>query len=170
MRYSFITGRALKMAGISMSLLSAVFFISCDSQRTYEDNFEFNDRTWKVTEEPRFNFTIADTSLRYNLYYNVRNSLAYPYARIFVMYHLYDSTGKELSRKLVMSDLFDQKTGRPLGDSGLGDVYDHQFPLLQHYPLKIPGNYSVKLDQFMRLDTLQGVIAIGIRVEKELDK
>lgn len=149
-------------------LFSLSFLISCDSRRIYEDNLEFKDRTWKVTEEVRFNFTIPDTARRYNLYYNVRNTLDYPYARIFITYHLYDSTGSELTKKLVFHDLFDQKTGRPLGDSGLGDLYDHRFPLLEHRRFGYRGKYSIKLDQFMRQDTLQGVAAVGVRVEEDI--
>ena len=147
--------------------LVALFLLlgSCDSERVFEDNVEFSDRAWKVTEEPRFNFIIPDTSRRYNLYYNVRNSLDYPYARIFVTYHLYDSNGSELAKKLLFNDLFDQKTGRPFGDSGLGDLYDHRFTILEKRKLNYKGKYSIKLDQLNRQDTLKGVVAVGIRVE-----
>ena len=148
-------------------IIAGLFLVSCDSHRVYEDNIEFSDRNWKVTEEPRFDFTISDTVARYNLYYNVRNSLTYPYARIFITYHLYDSMGKEITKKLVNHDLFDQKTGRPFGNSGLGDLYDHQFLLLKQHAFPAKGKYSVKLDQLMRRDTLQGVLAVGIRVEKD---
>ena len=151
-----------------MSLLLIGLLLSCDSKRLYEDNLEFSDRTWKVIEEPRFNFVISDTSVRYNLYCNVRNTLDYPYSRIFITWHLYDSTGRELTKKLALRELFDQKTGRPLVESGVGDLYDHQFMLLEHYPFLYPGKYAVKLDQFMRQDTLQGVIAVGVRVEKDI--
>ena len=153
-------------AAIGMVALTFIF-TACDSDRVFEDNLEFKDRTWKVTDEARFNFTIPDTTFRYNVYYNVRNSLDYPYARIFITYHLYDSAGSELSKKLIFQDLFDQKTGRPLGDSGLGDLYDHQFSILEHRHFEYRGKYSIKLDQFMRQDTLQGVVAVGVRVEKE---
>ena len=152
---------------LAFFFLVGALLTSCDNQRVFEDNFEFSDRTWKITEEPRFDFTISDTTARYNLYYNVRNSLTYPYSRIFVTYHLYDSTGREITKKLVNHDLFDQKTGRPFGNSGLGDLYDHQFPLLKQYAFPAKGKFSVKLDQLMRKDTLQGVLAVGIRVEKE---
>jgi len=57
-------------------------------QSVYENNLEFSDRTWKVTEEPRFEFTVPNPADRYNLYYNVRNSLDFPYARMFVTWHL----------------------------------------------------------------------------------
>ena len=146
-------------------LLLATLLISCDSNRVYENNTEFADRSWKVIEEPRFEFKVSDTTARYNLYYNVRNTLDYPYARIFVTYHLYDSTGKELFKKLIYNDLFDQKTGRPFGESGLGDLYDHQFAVLNHYRFHFPGKYSMKLDQLMRQDTLKGIIAVGVRIE-----
>jgi gliding motility-associated lipoprotein GldH len=145
-------------------LLGSVF--SCDNNRVYEANVEFKDRSWKVIEEPRFDFNISDTSSTYNIYYNVRNSLDYPNSRIFVTWHLYDSSGRELVKKLVFNHLFDEKTGRPLGDSGLGDLYDHRFPILEKYSFSSPGKFSFKLDQFSRQDTLQGIIAVGVRVEK----
>ena len=147
-------------------LLFSSLMVSCDNSRVFEANHEFNSRAWNSTEEPRFEFAIGDTTQRYNVYFNVRNSLNYPFSRIFITYHLYDSVGKELARKLVNNDLFDLKTGQPLGDSGLGDLYDHQFPLLKSHRFNSPGKYSIKLDQFMRQDTLQGVIAVGIRIEK----
>src|SRR5258708_7573620 len=88
--------RKTGIAAYYLSLVVCFILSACDSDRIYEDNREFKDRVWKVIEEPRFDFAIADTSQRYNLYYNVRNSLEYPYARIFITYHLFDSTGKEL--------------------------------------------------------------------------
>ena len=147
-------------------LVLTALLISCDSQRVYDNSIQFEDRTWKVVEEPRFEFTIMDTTQTYNLYYSIRNSLDYPYARIFVTYHLYDSVGKEITKKLLFNDLFDQKTGAPFGESGLGDLYDHRFPILHMHPFGYPGKYSLKLDQFTRQDTLKGVVAVGVRVEK----
>lgn len=157
--------RSLSFA-IGIGSLFILGLNSCDSNRLYEDNVEFKNRAWRVIEEPRFEFAVADTAQRYNIYYNVRNSLDYPFARIFVTYHLYDSTGKELSKKLVYNDLFDEKTGQPCGESGLGDLYDHRFMLLGQYRFSHSGKYAVKLDQLMRQDTLTGVIAVGVRVEK----
>ncbi len=155
---------AFRFSGVLIIL--GIWLTACDNTRVYEQNVSFEDRAWKVTEEPRFEFTVSDTSQRYNLYYNVRNSLDYKWARIFITYHLYDSTGFEMTRKLVKNDLFDEKTGKPFGDSGIGDLYDHQFSLLQNYTFPHKGTYTVKLDQMMRQDTLTGVLAVGIRLER----
>ncbi len=139
--------------------------VACDDSRVYEYNQDFADRAWKVSDTPRFEFVIKDLGKKYNLYYNVRNSLDYPFARLFVQYSLEDSTGAALQKKLVSEFLFDQKTGQPHGSSGLGDVYDHRFLLLNDYEFKRPGKYRMKLEQFMRMDTLHGVLAVGVRVE-----
>ena len=112
-----------------------------------------------------FEFAIADPGKQYNVMYNVRNSLDYPFSRLFISYSLEDSAGTVLQKKLLSSFLFDQKTGRPEGNSGLGDVFDHQFPLLAQYTFPLSGKYRIKLQQFMRKDTLTGILSVGVRVE-----
>jgi gliding motility-associated lipoprotein GldH len=142
-----------------------LFLASCDKARVFEDNREFKQRFWTVNDEPSFRFVIDDSTSTYNVYYNVRNSLQYDWDRIFVTYTLSDTSGAELSRKLVYHDLFDP-TGRPLGDSGIGDLYDHQFPLLNGFRFPRRGTYTIRLTQFTRQDTLRGVLAVGVRVER----
>lgn len=145
--------------------VGCLLFASCDSQRVYEDNKEFNQRIWVVSDEPTFGFLITDSLQSYNLYYNIRNSLQYDWDRVFVTYTLLDSAGQQLASKLVYNQLFDQ-TGRPLGESGLGDLYDHQFPLEKGYRFPYRGRFAIRLTQFSRQDTLRGVLAVGIRVER----
>ncbi len=140
-------------------------FAACDSNRVYEENIYFKDRTWKITEPAQLDFVISDTTQRYNLYLDVRNSLDYPYSRLFVNYNLYAPSGQEISKKMISEYLFDQKTGKPKGSSGLGDVYDHQFVFLHNYSFPKPGKFKINFEQFMRQDTLQGILAVGLRVE-----
>lgn len=149
-----------------LTMASCLLFSACDTNRIYEYNKDFNDRTWKLKDTTVFDFKIKDIGIKYNVYYNVRNTIDYPYARLFVNYSLMDSLGKTLSKNMVVKDLFDQKTGSPHGTSGLGDIYDHQFLLLENFEFNRQGKYLLKLEQFMRQDTLLGVVAVGVRVEK----
>jgi gliding motility-associated lipoprotein GldH len=153
---------------ICLLLIAYSLLFSCDSNRVYEDNIEFKDRAWKITEPAQLEFDITDTTKHYNLYMDVRNSLDYPYARLFVNYNLLDPAGTELSKKMISEYLFDQKTGKPNGSSGLGDIYDHQFLFLEKHSFHKLGKYKVKFEQFMRQDTLQGVLAVGLRVEQSM--
>jgi len=154
------------MKYIFFLFFSLLLLAGCDSNRVFEEYTEFNDRVWKINNVASFEFEIKDASKKYNLYYNVRNSLDYPFARLFVQCALLDSTGTELSKKLVSNFLFDQKTGRPLGRSGLGDVFDNQFILLENQEFKTPGIYRIQLEQFNRQDSLLGILAVGLRVEQ----
>jgi gliding motility-associated lipoprotein GldH len=143
---------------------TVLFLAGCDSSRIFEDYKEFEDRTWKINDPAVFEFQINDVSKKYNLYYNVRNSLDYPVSRIFVNYLLTDSAGNEIAKQLKSDFLF-EKDGQPLGRSGLGDVYDNQFLLLGNHRFEKSGTYRFRLEQFSRYDTLAGILAVGIRVE-----
>jgi len=142
-----------------------VLLNGCDSNRVFEKNVEFNDRTWKIAAPANFEFQIKDASKKYNLLLDVRNSIEYPYARLFVNYDL-KSDSASLSKELISVYLFDQKTGKPFGESGIGDIYDHQFPILNNHVFKKAGNYQMSFQQFMRQDTIPGILAIGLRVEE----
>lgn len=140
--------------------------VSCDEERIYEKNTDFSSRQWAVSQKPEFQFEINDTAQAYNLYCNVRNSLDYPFARIFVTFYLRDSAGVLLDKALVHQLLFDEKTGEPHGESGLGDIYDHRIALKTNHHFPYTGFYQIALEQFMRTDTLAGILAVGVRVEK----
>ena len=147
-------------------LLVIIFFVvlvGCDSSRVFEDNKDFSKKVWALNDTVSFEFQIQKEGL-FNVQCDIRNTLDYPYSRIFVNYTLEDSTHKVLVTKLVANYLFDVKTGEPNGDSGIGDIYDHRFALESR---KFgAGKYFVKLQQYMRTDTLQGILAAGVRVEK----
>jgi gliding motility-associated lipoprotein GldH len=147
-------------------LISAVCFTSCDDTRVYEKNTDFEQSAWMASFKPEFDFKVPDTAQRYNLYCNIRNSVAYPYSRIFFNYYLQDSIGLTLNKELVNYTLFDARTGKPAGTSGLGDIYDHQIPIRKNHKFPYAGTHKIKFEQFMRKDTLDGVFAVGVRVER----
>lgn len=138
---------------------------SCDSDRLFEQNVTLENRYWRIDEPVTFDFKVEDSSKPYTIYYNVRNSLEYPYARLFIQYTLSDSTGLQIDKKLNSQFLFDQKTGIPLGQSGVGDVFDHQFLILEKHVFDYPGKYKLTIEQYNRQDTLRGILAIGARLE-----
>jgi gliding motility-associated lipoprotein GldH len=158
----------MRVAGILVFV--CLIMTACDDQRIYENYVDFENRYWLVDEKPSFEFSISDTTTTYNVYSNVRNSVSYPWSRLFVNYSLADSTGTTLRKHLMNEFLFDASSGEPFGNSGLGDIYDHQFLLLKDYQFKKPGKYVMTFEQFMRTDTLQGVLAVGLRIERSPEK
>lgn len=155
------------MRTVVIFLLAFVLF-SCDSERVYEKNQDMENRDWLVNDVPKFEFSVDDTTKAYNLYCNIRNSMEYPYSRIFINYSLQDSGRVSVQKNLISAFLFEEKTGKPVGSSGLGDAYDQQVPLLKNYTFKKAGLHSITFEQFMRIDTLHGIHAIGFRLEKAI--
>lgn len=140
--------------------------IACDSNRVFEKNMSFDNKMWHLDTVPSFEFTIKDKTIPYNLYFNVRNSVSYPYRNLYITYSLEDSLGNSLAEDLVNYELFTRKTGKPLGESGIGDIYDHQFLILENYQFDRSGNYRISFQHYMRKDSLNDVLAIGSRIEK----
>lgn len=151
---------------VIVSLLCTVLLAACHNDRVFERNEDLTNRVWSVNNKPAFDFVIEDTTITYNLYCNIRNEVSYPKANLYFTYYLKDSTGVQLEKKLMTEFLFDKKTGKPFGKSGLGDIYDHQILILKDYKFKRISQYTISFEQFMRADTLQGIIAVGLRVEK----
>src|SRR5882672_2144449 len=97
-----------------ISLLAILILLNCcDNSRVFEKNYDFPERHWLILDKPTFDFTV-NNGQPYNLYCNLRNSVDYPYSRVFITYILKDSTGSELKKEMIQSFLFDEKTGKPL--------------------------------------------------------
>jgi gliding motility-associated lipoprotein GldH len=138
--------------------------MACDPSRVYENSFDFNDRYWLREVVPAFEFQVPQDG-QYNLYMNLRNEASYGTANVYFRYYLTDSTGLQLQSAQKSEFLFHPKTGKPYGSTTLGDIFDHQVLLLEGYDLQKGGKYTLRFEQFMRTDTLRGVLSIGARVE-----
>lgn len=152
-----------------MKAYSGLFLIflalfACDNNRVFEKNNELANKQWLADSAQTFSFTVPDSTASYNVYYNLRNSLSYPFRNIYIKYSLTDSSGNVMKTDLVNGDLFEAVSGKPLG-SGLGDVFDHHFPILSDYTFPGKGPFIIELKQYMRRDTLPEIVAVGIRVE-----
>jgi gliding motility-associated lipoprotein GldH len=154
------------MRGVVVLLLSAMLLGCGDENRIYDQYHDFDDRVWMVTDTPRFDFVVDDNSIEYTLTGHIRNTVGYPWSRIFVHYDLQDSSGNILKESLLTHYLFDAKSGKPHGATGIGDIFDHEVPLLDNYKFPYAGKYSLKFQQRMRVDTVEGMLAVGLRVEK----
>ena len=143
-----------------------LLLISCDSLRVYEKNVEIEKQQWFKDSVVILDFDIQDIKAAYNIYFNIRNASTYPYHNLYITYTLTDSTGQPLETELIDHNLFDPIMGTPLGTSGLGDIFDHQFLIMGNYRFNYRGWYYLKLEQTMRIDPLIDILAVGCRIEK----
>lgn len=145
-------------------LTISILIFSCDSSRVYEEFNDMEEAFWHIDSIQTFNFQIADTSQSYNVLATFRNASSYPFYNLYFQYSISDSLGVVLEKELKEVTLFNAKTGEPYG-SGLGDLFDHAFPLQENYSFNEPGTYTLQMQQFMRMDTLPFIMSVGGRVE-----
>ena len=145
----------------------ALVAIGCNNSRIYERNVKFPDRIWTKDKEAIFDFEINDINTNYKFYFNLRNTILYPYQNIYLSYSLEDTLGNVYDSELTNINLFDSKTGKPFG-SGMGDIFDHQYLVIDNYQFNNPGMYLFKIKQYMRMDSLPEIMSVGLRIEKSI--
>lgn len=137
--------------------------IGCDRVRIYEVNNDFASAIWRADSVQRFSFAITEGSRTYDLFANFTNEVDYPYYNLYYQYSIADSLNREVKSGLLNAILFDAKSGEPKG-SGLGDLYDHRSPILRDFTFPTTGRYVLSLQQYMRIDSLPGIRAVGVRI------
>ncbi len=148
-------------------LLLTCLLTNCGQIPHFEQNIDLPATGWAIKNELKFKFKIEDAKANYNVAYNIRNTLKYPYHNLYITYFLEDSKGKVIATELQNISLFDAKRGKPFG-SGMGDTFSHQLPIptFQRYKFPNTGNYTFRVVQYMRHDVV-GIQTMGVRIEKE---
>ncbi|MCE7993676.1 MAG: gliding motility lipoprotein GldH [Roseivirga sp.] len=156
----------MKYSYLIMLLALFTGLASCDKNRVYQQVYDFDDSGWAVDTIPSFTFEIADTEPK-NILLNLRYGLDYKEYNIYLKYHLQDSLGNKLASELISIDLFDPKTGRPLGEGN--SIYQNQLSVLENYRFSQTGTYSFKIAQYTRENPIMEIYSVGIRVEETRD-
>lgn len=128
------------------------------------------DGSWHQAWQPEFNFDVADTLGQYDTYIDIRHTGDYAYSNLLLFVTLKRPNGHAV-RDTVEIPLADA-TGRWLG-KGLGFIRSNgaEAHVLYKYNNRFPqtGRYGVVLEQAMRVDPLQGIIDVGMSIEKHND-
>jgi gliding motility-associated lipoprotein GldH len=147
-----------------LSVLLLFFLFSCRNSHVYEKYIKIPDYIWNENQELKFKPTVKDTSVFYNVYFNIRNATVYPYSNTWVLIRKSDPSGNKIYEKSYEFILADQQ-GKWLG-KGIGDIFDNRFLMEEKVKFSQPGLYQYSILQFMRSTNLAGVMDIGIEVEK----
>ncbi len=154
---------------VAIAVVLGVFLLcSCDAERVYEKNNDFEGSVWRKDSVQNFVFNIENKEQSYNLLLNVRNNVAFKNRNIYIKYVLRNGEDQVIEEKLQSFDLFEPKTGQPYGSSVIGDVFDHQLLLEKNYRFKSAGEFTMSYQHYMRVDTLQNIASVGVRVEKSI--
>jgi len=147
-------------------ILLALITASCDKDRIFDRNIDFEKQEWKEKTRLIFKFKVKDNSVPYNLIYNIRYTNTYPYYNLYIGYILKDSAGKEIKKNSPQNmDLFNSTTGKPSGN-GLGDLFESYILGIPAYAFPYKGTFTFEVKQYMRKDPIEGIASFGLKVEK----
>ncbi|MCF4100695.1 gliding motility lipoprotein GldH [Gillisia sp. M10.2A] len=153
---------------LSVLVLTALFFGSCDSKRVY-DEYQSIPNQWNKDSIVTFKLQNIDSLQAYNLFINVRNNNDFGYSNLFLIAQIQFPQGK------VVTDTLEYEMTTPGGKwlgTGFGDVKENKLWYKEKVRFPESGEYEVSLKQAMRkngsekgIEDLEGITEIGFRIE-----
>jgi len=145
-------------------ILILLLFVGCKETGLYQKVYFMKGNAWSSQDQPAFEFEVKDTTSSYQLYFLIRHTDAYEYNNVWI------SLKSQLpGDSIIRKDRFDI----PLADqnkwlgSGMDDIFDHRV-LLYREPVRFSktGLYKVNIGHEMRVEPLENVFNVGLRIEK----
>jgi gliding motility-associated lipoprotein GldH len=157
-----IKARVIKMARKQFYLFIGwiLVLVSCNQNRVFEKYYGMEIQSWNIEDTVSFE---VDRNLKYDkavLILKYNND--YEYRNLYFRYIISDSLGKELDSRLINVPLFESTSGKPLG-KGYGSLFTNYDTLPINNEI---GFHKIRLVQYMRVDELKGVEAIGLKLIK----
>lgn len=140
--------------------LSIVLY-ACHMNSIYDERISIENNSWFKDDLARFEVAIDDTMQAYDFYVNIRNTTDYRYSNLYIFLNT-RFPNNNMSRDTIEFVLADIE-GRWLG-KGWGAVKESSILLSRNMRFPLKGNYEFKIQQAMRVDTLNGISNVGIRV------
>jgi gliding motility-associated lipoprotein GldH len=153
---------------LGLIFLSELLFFACsDPNIVVDKTVSFEQELGWIQKQPiRFEVNVDDSLANYSMYVVVRQNNAYPFYNLYFSPSIINSAGKTIQKGLAETILYDPVTGKPKGD-GFGDIYQKKFLIYSNLKFPNKGKYQIQLEQSMRVDTLTGIVSMGLFLEKK---
>ena len=133
---------------------------SCNQNRVFEEYYGMEIQAWNIEDTVSFEVERDLTYDKAVLIFKYNND--YEYRNLYFRYILSDSLGKELDSRLINVPLFESTSGKPLG-KGYGSTFTNYDTLAINNKIDF---HKIHLLQYMRVDELKGIEAIGLKLIK----
>jgi gliding motility-associated lipoprotein GldH len=147
---------------IILFMMASIAF-ACQNDTLVDQTVSLSENGWLQKDNITIDFQVSDTSKVYDVRVALRQSNEYPYYNLYFVPKVINPEGKVIKRAFAEAFLYDAKTGKPKG-SGLGDMYSHQYTIFRGIHFTRLGKHQVSLEQYMRTDTLKGIISVGASI------
>lgn len=139
--------------------------VACGPSPEYDEYVEIPEEGWHQDSTVQFTVNISDASARYYVELSLRNNADYPKRNIWLFRSISSPKGLEYqdTAQYFLADEYGVWTGK-----GLGELKNSDFPYRrQAIQFKEKGKYTFNFTQAMRIQKLQGIEDIGLRIYKQ---
>ena len=143
-----------------LCVLLFLSLISCErTQYLINDNKIIENEMWTVDNQLPFYFSISDTQKIYEIGFDIRYTSDYPKQNMYVFLHTIFPNGMR-THDTISVDLF-SPMGEPFGKGKRVKELQQSFSYVKFY---MEGDYTMTIEQAMRMDTLPGVVSFGLYI------
>ena len=138
-----------------------ILISSCTDKTIYSHSVSFENGTWKNQDPAIFNFSIDETTEKYNLFLDIDHSADYSFENLYVRIKTQfpDQTTVLDTLSIEMID----NQGGWISNCG-NDNCELTVFLQQRTMFKSAGDHQISIEQFTRQNDLQGVRSLAFRV------
>jgi len=145
------------------ALLLILLLASCGKSYLVNEKIEFEEKSWSYADSLDFQFSVVDTSLRYNLYLEIDHTKLYAYQNIYMNVMTKFPNGSEKTQRLNL-DLA-EPDGKWKGDCN-GNDCNAQIILQYKAWFNQLGMHYFSFEQLTRDEKLQGINSISFKIAK----
>lgn len=149
---------------LALLLYCFIGLTACQNNFIYDETVSPKDNIWVHDQALEFNFTVQDTSLRYEFLLDVKHHLDYPfqnlYTRITTIFP--DETEQQDVVSLELADQLGLWEGKCRKS-----ICALTIALQERARFDTPGNYQLRFEQYSRQDSLPGLVELRLRIAKK---
>ncbi|HHH50487.1 MAG TPA: gliding motility lipoprotein GldH [Saprospiraceae bacterium] len=137
-------------------------FLGCKENYFFQKSYDIPDAAWTYDNSLDFKVNIKDTSAIYNLFLTIEHSTDYPKQNVYIQIHTQFPTGEKLKEKLSIN--LASKAGAWYGKCG-SKTCTLKIPIQEGAFFNIPGQYQFTIEQYMRVNPLNGIKRVSFSIE-----
>ena len=150
----------------NIGLLFAFIILGCSGNEVINERQSMGEIGWIQKNKFEIPFQITDTSQVYEMQVAIRQTNTYSFYNLYFISEILSVEGTSLKKAEAEAIFYDAKSGKPKG-SGLGDMYSHTYTIFNNLKFPKSGAYRIRLQQNMRMDTLEGIVSVGASLIKK---
>jgi len=149
-----------------IGLLMGFLCLGCSENELVNERQSLGEIGWIQKNKFEIPFEITDTSHLYDMQVAIRQTNTYSFYNLYFISEILSEAGTSLKKAEAEAIFYDAKSGKPKG-SGIGDMYSHSYTIFTNVKFPTSGAYRIRLQQNMRVDTLEGIVSVGASLVKK---